>query len=218
MAKQKCDKRQREEGKALTFNYHKEDQHDKQRARRRRFHVLGLLFALFLGWIADLLLPLLLLLLLRLLLLLLPSESECTNVTVVLSPAFCTRSLATSRCTLLWLTLTTKLLTRVAGSKFSSAQLDCWKVFSHWENLFRIFLAYFSLSSRFAHPSQYFLREFLNSLQFVFNLRKHLPAEFLNSLALVYVICFYFRIFGCCGLFALLLFIFFLWGCWLLQI
>lgn len=86
---------------------------------------------------------------------------------------------------------------------------------SQWENLFRIFLAYFSLNSRFAYSYANFSIHCNLSL-----IQANICSQ--NFLILLhffflffFVVCFYFRIFGCCGLFALLLSIYlflFFWG------
>lgn len=81
------------------------------------------------------------------------------------------------------------------------------------ENLFRVFAAYFSLNSRFAFSYAYFsIHCNLSLIQ-----ANICPQNFLILLHFfLFFVCFYFRIFGCCGLFALLLFIylflFFFWG------
>lgn len=88
------------------------------------------------------------------------------------------------------------------GFKVQLSSLTAAKC-SQWENLFRIFLAYFSLNSRFAY-SYANLSIHCNLSLIQANI---CSPEFLNSLGLFlfFVVCFYFWIFGCCGLFALLL-------------
>lgn len=73
------------------------------------------------------------------------------------------------------------------------------------ENLFRLFAAYFSLNSRFAFSYAYFsIHCNLSLIQ-----ANICPQNFLILLHFfLFFVCFYFRIFGCCGLFALLLFIY----------
>lgn len=73
-------------------------------------------------------------------------------------------------------------------------------------SLFRIFVAYVSLNSRFAFSYAYF-SIYCNLSLIQANI---CPQNFLILLHffLFFAVCFYFRIFGCCGLFALLLFIY----------